>query len=520
MEIEGIYLHGGAKGFCFINDSGTQTEYDSFFRRFYDKITKAAISLQKIDAVSKSFIIESLSISGKMFYDYTFMEYYVYDVSGRPSYLGITIRLSAFYSEITDLYFILDTVFKKDIIGNLLLPKETTYIVSKEQIDRPLFEMVMTDIIQLSSSVLQDSNLRSMRSVLGENSKGVNINLIDCQPKIIEKAISQYGRLNISTEVPLQRESQSQQEIDNLNEQWTTKWNGLQEKYTTADNYAQGLNKTILKLQGQLTQAQNNLRQVQKEFDDYKLNIKLKNDIINGLKEEKNVLLKLASFIDSLEIETPQAHKGHRKGKVYGGHENERYHQGGTDDVIRFNIKPYLSYIISAIVLTLIVWLLFFLKDCSGKDLLSFVDDKKKPKAEIVKKPKAELASEGESHVEAGQINGGNSAVFESVGTSNANNGTGPIDPITLTIDVAEFTKDVKYMTKNGAYTIRICDKVKYKPVEGVKGYWKHSDSDFYINNPNSTETAITPIRSGNDLEIQFFVDGYGTPIKRKFVVK
>jgi len=514
MEIEGIYLHGGAKGFCFINDSDTQTEYDTFFRRFYDKITKAAISVQKISAVNKIFIIESLPVNGKQFYDYTFMEHYVYDVSGRPSYMGITIRLSAFYSEILDLYFILDTVFKKDIIGNLLLPKEATYIVTKEQIDKPLFEKVMSDIIQLSSSVLQDSNLKSVRTVSGEISNGVNVNLIDCQPKMMEKAISQYGRLNISTEAPLLRESQNQQEIDKLNQQWTTKWNELQGKHTAVVNDVQGLNNTIQTLQGQLSQAKNNLQQVQREFDEYKSKNKLSSDIISGLKEEKQTLLKLAGFIDSLGIETPKPHSGHRKSNVYGNRENERNNQG--DD----KVKPYLFYIIPAIVLTLIVWILFFLIDCSGKGLLSFVGDNKRPVAEIVKKPEAEPASETGSHDETGQINGGNCVVSEGVESSNANNETIAIDPNSLAIDVAEFTKDVKYMTKNDAYTIRICDNVKYKPVEGVKGYWKYSDSDFYVNNPNSTETAITPIRSGNNLEMQFFVDGHRIPIKRKFVVK
>ena len=99
-------------------------------------------------------------------------------------------------------------------------------------------------------------------------------------------------------------------------------------------------------------------------------------------------------------------------------------------------------------------------------------------------------------------------------------NKTVNIDYNTLTIDVAEFTKDIKYMTKNGAYTIRICDNVKFKPVEGVKGSWKIQDSDFYIKNPNSAESNITPIRSGNDLELQFFVEGYSTPLKRTIVVK
>lgn len=493
MEIEGIYLHGGAKGFSFINDSGTQTEYDSFFKRFYDKITKAAISIQKIESVSKSFIIESLSVNDKQFYDYTFMEHYVYDVSGRLSYFGITIRLSAFYCEVSDLYFILHTIFKKDILGNLLLPKESSYMCTKEQIDKPLFEKVMNDIIQLSSSVLLDSNLRSIRSVPDEKGGGVSINLIDCHPQVVEKFISQYGRLTISTEVPLQRESQSKQKIDELNQQWTAKWNDLQGKYTTAINNAQGLNGTIQKLQGQLSQAKNDLNCVQSECDEYKSKNKLNYEVINGLKEEKQALLKLAGFVDSLGIDDHQRTRSSQRTNT-----------------------------ITAIAVALIVWLLFSLKDCTGKGFLSFLNDDKAPVAEVVEQQPSTPTSDVGITGGTAQLADGYSAVSEDVASENPNAKTTDtdIDYNTLTINVAEFTKNVTYMKKNGAYTIRICDNKKFKPAEGVKGSWKIQDSDFYIGKPNSTETTITPIRSGNDLEIQFFVEGHGTPLKRTIVVK
>lgn len=114
----------------------------------------------------------------------------------------------------------------------------------------------------------------------------------------------------------------------------------------------------------------------------------------------------------------------------------------------------------------------------------------------------------------------GYSAVSEGVASEDVDTKTTDIDFNTLTIDVAEFTKNVTYMTKDAAYNIRICDNKKFKPVEGIKGSWKIQDSDFYIGNPKHAETTITPKRSGNNLEIQFFVEGYGTPLKRTIVVK
>lgn len=506
MEIEGIYLHGGAKGFSFINDRGTQTEYDSFFKRFYDKITKAAISIQKIESVSKSFIIESLSVNGKQFYDYTFMEHYVYDVSGRASYFGITIRLSAFYCEVSDLYFILDTIFKKDIIGNLLLPKDSSYMCTKEQIDKLLFEKVMNDIIQLSSSVLHDSNLRVIRSASGEKGGGVSINLIDCQPQVVEKAISQYGRLTISTEVPLQRESQSKQKIDKLNQQWTAKWNDLQGKHTAAINNAQGLNGTIQTLQGQLSQAQNDLNRVQREFDEYKSKNKLSYEVINGLKEEKQALLKLAGYIDSIGIGKTPSPNGQRLKKSKDEVQVNR--QIPHDDNEKgFEIKEVLYYIIPVIIITFLI--VFFFKGCLNKKPLSY---DAKTTTKVVEQPVAQHIVDNE----VGHPDNGNPVISEASESGNVEE----IDFKKLTIDVAEFTDGVKYMTKNSAYTIRIFNKHTHKPVEDIKGSWKIQNSDFYIGNPNSAETTITPIRSGPKLKISFYVEGYETPLIRTIECK
>lgn len=507
MEIEGIYLHGGAKGFSFINDRGTQAEYDSFFKRFYDKITKAAVSIQKIESINKSFIIESLPINGKQFYDYTFMEHFVYDVNGRPSYFGITIRLSAFYCEIPDLFFILDTIFKRDVIGNLLLPKESTFIFVKDQIDKLLFEKIMKDFILLSSNVLQEANLKAISSVSVE--KDISLNLIDCQLQVVEKAIAQYSRLIITTDAPLQREFKSQQEIDKLNQQWTGRLNDLQSKQTAAINNAQKLNGTIQSLRGQLSQAQNDLQRVQKEFSEYKSKNKLSFEVINGLQEEKKALMKLVGFVDSLGIEE-------RQGAF--GNQNNRNRLEKDNNKLEFNLKPYFSYIIPGAVIVLIISFLLSLKDCYRKGFISFEKDDKTPVAEVVTSSVDTTALDIGKTSDAGSQPISDLAVSEEAASEYADE-IQNVDFKTLVIDVAEFTKDVKHMVKNQVYTIRICGNTDFKPVNGVKGEWKIQDSDFLIGNPTSAVTSITPKKIGR-YNIQFFVDGCETPLIRSIEVK
>lgn len=512
MEIESIYLHGGLKGFSFINDSGTQKEYDSFFKRFYDKIVKSAVSIQKIDSVNKNIIVESQVINGRQYYDYTFMEYYIYDVSGRPSYIGITIRLNALYLEILELYFILDTVFRKDIIGNLLMPKESTFICTNEQIDKALFDKVMKDIVQLCGSILQDSNLKPVRAAIGDNS--AELNLVDCLPNIMEKYISKYSRVLISTDAPLQREIQNQNEIEKLNQQWTNKWNDLQNQHDTAQTDAKGLrdiNKQLTKQLSQkqdaLQQAQNELQQVQNKFTEFKKSNELRSSVIDGLKAEKEFLSKIVGFIDALELEKKN-NLIDKNDKDLRDNKRGRHHKG-----ISIDIRKLLPYIITIVIVAIGCYLFFGLKGCSDN-----LDDTSKqivqlgynPSTDLSEESKVTTASSSSSQTEEDFLQGLESETL--LGET--------IDVANLTIDVKEFTKSKKYMEMGNAYTIRVFDTQNNELVNGVKGRWEVQVGDFTIASINSIETLITPIKKGENMEVKFYVEGNDVPLNRLISVK
>lgn len=503
MQLE-IYIHGNPRGFSYL---GPANEKDSFFQRFYNRSK----------SVGKELIIES----AKPYFYYTFLLCKnVLDTNGRPnSYFGITIRFDAYYKSAANLYTLLDTLCNKWVIGNLLRGGKDNYQYVSYELSQNVYENIQTDLVGWISRAIDDTDLLNIQNISSTNNQVGKLNLIDCSSDNIRKYMQKYGEISISPDHLLLRESEHEKRIQTLNRQWTDKLNDLQNKHDAAISNAQGLNGTIQALQDQLSQAQNNLLQIQKEYDDYKSKNNLSYNIINGLKEEKQALLKLADFVDSLGIEQSKIHGDQRKNSFHGNRNNDRNKQDEDDDVLDFNIKRYLLYIILAIVLVLIVWFLFSLNDCSNKGFSSFREEDKTRVAEVVEQPKESPISEKETTKEAEQKTEGILADDENVESDKVNK-TGTIDYNTLIINVAEFTKGIKYMTKNSAYTISICDNLKFKPVEGIKGCWKIQDSDFYIGNPNSTETTITPRRSGNDLELQFFVDGYGTPLKRTIVVK
>lgn len=503
MELE-VYIHGNPTGFKYL---GPAKEKDSFFQRFYNR-TKS---------VGKELIIESAQ--PYYYYTYLFCKN-VLDTNGRPnSYFGITIRFDAYYKSAANLYTLLDTLCNKWVIGNLLKGGKGGFQYVSNELTQNVYESIQSDLVDWIRRAIDDTDLLNLQNISYINNQEGKLNLIDCSSDNIRKYMQKYGAISISPDYPLLRESEHETRIQTLNRQWKDKWNDLQSKHDAAISNAQGLNGTIQALQDQLSQAKNNLLQIQKEYDDYKSKNNLSYNIINGLKEEKQALLKLAGFVDSLGIEQSKIHGDQRKNSFHGNRNNDRNKQDEDDDVLDFNIKRYLPYIILAIVLVLIVWFLFSLNDCSNKGFSSFREEDKTRVAEFVEQPKENPISEKETTKEAGQKTE-EILVDGEIVESDEVNKTETIDYNTLTIDVAEFTKVIKYMTKNSAYTIRICDNLKFKPAEGIKGCWKIQDSDFYIGNPNSTETTITPRRSGNDLELQFFVDGYGTPLKRTIVVK
>lgn len=507
MQLE-VYIHGNPKGFYYL---GPSNEKDSFFQRFYNK-TKS---------VGKELIIEN----AKPYCYYTFLlGKNVYDTNGRPNaYLGITVRFDVYYINAINIYTLLDSLCNKWIIGDVLKVEESNLKYVTTDISQQAFENIQSDLVAWISRS-EDSDLTSTPNVSNSNGQIGQINLIDSSADNVKKVFQRFGTISISTDYALLREHDQETRLQTLNQEWTAKWNDLQGKHTAAINNAQGLNGTIQTLKGQLSQAQNDLNRVQREYEEYKSKNKLSYEVINGLREEKQALLKLASFVDSLGIEQPKIHSSQKTNKVYGNRDNGKNGQEDDDD----NFKRILSYIIPSIAIVLVIWLLFSLKDCTGKGFLSFLDEDNTPVAEVIETQQPAPTSDavitdGTTQPTAGgtaRQADGYSAVSEGVAAENADTKTTDIDFSALTIDVAEFTNNVTYMKKNGAYTIRICDNKKFKPVEGVKGSWKIQDSDFCIGNSNSAETTITPKRSGNDLEIQFFVEGHGTPLKRTIVVK
>lgn len=472
MQLQ-IYLHGNPKGFKYI---GPANEHDTFFQHFYNRSKN----------VGKELIIEST----KSFCYYTYLlSKNVYDTSGRPNaYFGLTIRFDAYYLNASNIYTLLDTLCNKWVIGNLLKVEGLNLQYTATGLDQNVLDNIQNDLVAWIKRA-DDTDFSDNLNVNATSGQTMQLNLIDCSTDNVKKYIQQYGTVSVSTEYILLRESVQESRLQTLNQQWTDKWNDLQNKHNTAISNVQGLNGTIQNLQGQLSQAQNDLQRVQKEFNDYKTNNKLNHDIINGLQEEKKALLKLAGFVDSLDIKPSKPNGKYNKG------DRDRNRKDEPDNVSENSIMSLIKkYIIAILIVGIIIWLLFSLKDCLG-----ITEDV------------------GQSVPENIEV------VSDDVTSAPNDDGAGPLtlDISKLYIDVAEFTRDKKYMEENGVYTVRICEKNSNESIDEIKGAWIVSDSDFYVGSPSLAETTVTPKRKGNDLVVKFCIEGNeATTLERIIEVK
>ena len=482
MQLQ-IYIHGNPKGFNYV---GPTNEKDFFFQRFYNRSK----------SVDKELIIEST----KSFCYYTYLlSKNVYDTSGRPdAYFGLTIRFDAYYLNASNIYTLLDTLCNKWVVGDLLKVEGANLQYTTTGLNQNVFDNIQNDVVAWIKRA-DNTDFSDNLDVNVTNTQTKQLNLVDCSVDNVKKYVQQYGIVSVSTEYILLRESIHESRLQTLNQQWTDRWNDLQAKHNTAISNVQGLNGTIQNLQGQLSQAQNDLQRVQKEFNDYKTSNKLNHDILNGLMEEKKALLKLAGFIDSLDIKPKQSRTNGKNRDIKSG--NDKSDRHGENDIRPFDIRKCIRYIILVLIAGAIVWFLFSLKDCSDNVVAYNVEQ---PIPEQTEGVIEEITETQESKV-----------------TESEKHTALDIDISKLYIDIKEFTKTKNYMEENDAYTIRICDANSHNPIDGINGFWIIQDSDFYVGNPSFAETTITPKRKGKDLLVKFCIEGNeATPLERIIEVK
>lgn len=483
MQIE-LYFHGNPKGFDY---KGPNKEKDSFFQRFYNR--------KKV--VSKELVVEKRDT----FYYYTLLlSKNVIDSNGRPdSYFGITIRFDVYYKIATNIYSLLDTICSKWIIGEVLKESDDNLQYTAPQLNITTIDGLQNDLVTWIQRA-NEQDFVTIKNQSGSNGQIEQLNLADCSPDNVREAIQKYGSVSISIEYSLLREKEQEATLQKFNQQWTSKCSDLQDKYDAAVKNSQSLNETICSLQNQLEKAQSDLKKEKKDFEDYKSKNEVSSTILSELKKEKEALLKIAKYVDSLNVKLPNEYSSAERNNK----EKKRSQQKNKKTFSGEIIKKYLPLGVGILILGFVIWLAISIKSCSDNS-----DNEHNPNNQsAVMKDEKVLVAQQETKVTQPLREETSEGILPP-----------SIDINNLRIDVMEFTKSKTYMTLNDAYSIRVLDK-QQNSVDGIKGLWKVKNSDFHISNPNTVETTVYPARRGDDLEILFYVDGCETPVKRIIEVR
>jgi len=185
-----LFVHGVPKG---QKIWGPQEEDRNFIESFYSQ--KSDLSAQlKIDVMKM----------GKDLYCYfTYLRGgNILDIDNRPgSYFAITIRINACYIDLSNIYNILHTSYKKFILGKILTSNESSskYLVADFQQCDDTLKSLEKEIINYLSSFSNNSDFVNLDNFV-TNSKiaSQNINLSECNNKNVLTYIKEKGSVSVS----------------------------------------------------------------------------------------------------------------------------------------------------------------------------------------------------------------------------------------------------------------------------------------------------------------------------------
>lgn len=185
-----LFVHGVPKG---QKIWGPQEEDRNFIESFYSQ--KSDLSAQlKIDVMKM----------GKDLYCYfTYLRGgNILDIDNRPgSYFAITIRINACYIDLSNIYNILHTSYKKFILGKILTSNESSskYLVADFQQCDDTLKSLEKEIINYLSSFSNNSDFVNLDN-FATNSKiaSQNINLLECNNKNVLTYIKEKGSVSVS----------------------------------------------------------------------------------------------------------------------------------------------------------------------------------------------------------------------------------------------------------------------------------------------------------------------------------
>lgn len=300
-----VILHGVPAGFKLFGKVDGQDK--DYVQTFYNSNDWDEPEFLKVERVANKMFYTFIKCNNVNAYD------------GRSgSYLGITLRMNLYYSDIQNIYSILKGVYKKLCVGTLVSDdgKRIQYIVSDFKDVGGKLEEYNKRIIDTISTFTSGSDLLTIDQVC--NGKGTQcVNLMECTEPVAKRILVNSKSLKVSTYYASDADKRLQSE-------YASKLNQAKQQYTHEIRKAEGqYNERIAELKRQLEQKESELQggtkslkdeidRLQKELKVAKDSKQTAIDSVNAkLSQEKaekhRILESLSGIINSSEYNKPNS---------------------------------------------------------------------------------------------------------------------------------------------------------------------------------------------------------------------
>jgi len=502
-----LFVHGVPKG---QKIWGPQEDDRIYIESFYGR--KANVEVQ--------LIVDIIQTSGNVNSYYTyFRNGNILDNDSRAgSYFALTVRVNAYYTDVSNMYNILDAAYHKFVLGTILKSDAsvTKFIVQDfDQVSRQL-QNIDKEIIEYLSLFSIDSDIVGLNGfMVNAKSETVNVNLLECNSKSIFTHVKSYGNLSVSPLHPtmqvLELTRKKNDEIENIKSlaqqqtfdvkekseqaiQAVTKKaedmiKAIKTEYASIDKKIDALEKQLkteknksAELDGKLTTYNNKLRDyevIKQRLDSKEKDLNSANQFIYDIKQSFSKLSGLAESID-VNINQTQvvgAKKTKWKNKL------NKFH----------SMIPLINLVITLILMLVLVFTLTKSAHAPSNKDFGIANKKIEQLQNDLYKTNTQL-KESQKQLKNAQ-NQINKPVIESTDKSKVSETNAKTNEYPdARIDIREFNKNKTKMSMNETCHIKI------ENVNSKDGVWK--TKDFMIKGD-----AITPNKSGN-CKIDYVING------------
>lgn len=165
------------------------------------------------------FLVQVRDVKGERYCYYSYLKYNnIAAFDGRPgAYFGLSLRLDAYCLDVIGIYNILETIYKRYIVGNILNYEKTKskFLISDFQSKDDDLKKIQEHIISLIKLSLLPNDFISLKDFVFSGSNSImEVNLIDCTKENVLSVISENSALAISPFYPTIKDKNTKKQIE------------------------------------------------------------------------------------------------------------------------------------------------------------------------------------------------------------------------------------------------------------------------------------------------------------------